>query len=253
MRTRQALLETRVFTDRNGVSDDLDNYSIDENDEDDRRMHIDPILEEALEDERTEKDYEECTEEDLTWEDHAIEPLPVENSLRSGVRYSPLVPTTDEAYRGAINIPIGTKKAGEFLDLMFTPEMLERFVTATNSFVSNKATPDWTPEHSLTVVELKKYFGLLLYMGVVQRPSKKMHWEKNIFGDSFVPSIIPRRRFLAIHYNLHWYDASEMTDEERRARNAADGFWTIADFFDVLAENFMRHFMSVVAFCRLTK
>jgi hypothetical protein len=39
-----------------------------------------------------------------------------------------------------------------------------------------------------------------------------------------------RNRFLDILYNLHWFDASEICDEERQRRDREDGFWAIEDF-----------------------
>jgi starvation-inducible DNA-binding protein len=50
------------------------------------------------------------------------------------------------------------------------------------------------------------------------------HW--NIEGSNF-PQY---HSFLDILYNLHWFDASEICDEERQRRDREDGFWAIEDF-----------------------
>ena len=55
---------------------------------------------------------------------------------------------------------------------------------------------------------------------------------------------MPRCRFLAISLNLHWYNTSKVTpqQQQRQERNAADGFWTVAEFVYLLMQNFQHYY-----------
>ena len=134
-----------------------------------------------------------------------------------------ILPRTRNFRSGAVNIPRETKTPGQFLDLLFNEEVLDRFVVNTNSWVRKQAKPAWTPENDITRKKLKKYFGLVLFMGVVDRPARAMYWETGVFGDDFVKSVMPRNRFDSISFSLHWLDAADVTADERKAKNKADG------------------------------
>ena len=64
-----------------------------------------------------------------------------------------------------------------------------------------------------------------------------MYWETGIFGDDFVKSVMPRNRFDSISFSLHWLDAADVTADERKAKNKADGYWAIDGFVETLALN----------------
>ena len=157
------------------------------------------------------------------WHDYVIHRVEVA-STRTGVSESPTEPTTVRRYRGAKNIPAGTSKCSQFLDLLLTDELLETFVSSTNSYVANQAKPAWNDSAKLTVPEMKLFFGLILYMGVVQRPEQKMYWNKDCWGDPFVRDKIKmsRNRFLAIQYNLHRHDVSQVSNADRARYNRQD-------------------------------
>ena len=117
--------------------------------------------------------------------------------------------------------------------------MLQTFVDGTNSFARNEGL-DFKP---VDMEELKKFFAIILYIGVVKMPEIVMFWSKNsIFRNEVVHRIMSRNRFEAIASNLHWLDASGISAEERKRRNKADGFWTISSFLDDLAGNFRKYY-----------
>jgi len=155
---------------------------------------------------------------------------------------TPFEPSTSKTYAGSRNIPPEVKSYGQFLDLYFTDDIIQHFVENTNSYVARQEKPVWLPDQNIDALELKRFFGAILYMGIVQRPELKKYWEKSYYGDSFMKKLFGRDRFLAILYNLHWFDASEMSDEERQRRNREDGFWVLEDFYEALRLNFMKYF-----------
>ena len=177
------------------------------------------------------------------WEDYDVIDNPTNVTKTKTYLRETLPPTVpgNRKYAGARNIPpTDDPSYGYFLDLLFTDEILDRFVEQTNSYVVHENVAKWS---TLDKPELKKFFGLLLYMGIDQRPCLKMYWmvDKR-FGNNFVPSIMSRDRFLDILYNLHWLDASQMSDAERKRRNREDGYWTVEEFLDLLCQNFMRYY-----------
>ena len=103
-----------------------------------------------------------------------------------------------------INIPMATDRMNpvHFLELLFTNSILQRFVDNTNSFAG------WVEGQRTNVRELKKYFGVVLYMGISTRPSRRMYWENSKYGDPWIKSQFTRQRFFDITRNLHWLDTS---------------------------------------------
>lgn len=167
-----------------------------------------------------------------------------------------IFPPNLRGYRGARFIPTTARTPAQFLGLFFDEEMLQRFVDQTNSYVSKQAKPAWIASNPLTIALLRKFFGLVLYMGIVNRPNRRMYlWQDKIFGDrKVVSNIMSRDMFLNISYNLHWKDTSDVTPQDRYLRNKADGFWTVADMLDSLAEKYRYyyepgHTMSIDEMC----
>lgn len=120
-----------------------------------------------------------------------------------------------------------------------THEILTKLVNATNGYAFCKNANDWT---ALDASELKRYFAIIIYMGIVQRPSRKSYWGGGNFGDSFVPNIMSRNRFFDITLNLHWTNTTNMSEEERKQKNKQDGFWTIECFLSALSANFRYYY-----------
>lgn len=143
---------------------------------------------------------------------------------------------------GAKNIPMGTHTPSQYLELLWTNEIVDTFVEQTNLYAQHQDRPSWSPENGVTREELKKFIGITLYMGISQLPSRRMYWESGIYGSAFVQKSMSRNRFMAINANLHWLDLSYMSDAERIQRNRADGYWTLETFFSMLANNYQTYY-----------
>ena len=113
---------------------------------------------------------------------------------------APIVPILQRtADNGAINIPLRAQSPSQFLELIFTDEILNHFVEQTNLFVSHQDKPAWNiNKNPLTIPELKHFFGLQLYMGVVQRPYRKMYFNASdsIWGDKFVKETMGSKKIV---------------------------------------------------------
>lgn len=96
------------------------------------------------------------------------------------------------------------KSPVEFYSLLVTDTLLQKIVDCTNQFaiakISNmhEATSGarvrrWSPTN---LEEMKRFFGLILFMGLVKLPKLADYWSKdNVIGHSFERTIMPRNRF----------------------------------------------------------
>jgi hypothetical protein len=101
----------------------------------------------------------------------------------------------------------------------------------------------WDEDNRLTLEELKKYLSVELYMDIVIREGDiSGYWSRNMWGDAFVQSVFPRKRFMSIRSNLTWMDTTDIAPADRAARNAADGFWTITTLFDSINQKFKKYY-----------
>lgn len=213
----------------------------DQPDEDDEELHLDPIVQAERDEEIVVPTPDVAWNAEVKWTKHTIEEAPA-TETRQGVIQGHIVPTTTKKYAGAISIPASVKSPADFMNLLWDGFIFARFVMATNLFVSHQPIPSWTPANDLTEPELRKFFGLHLYMGIKRIPDRNMYWSKGIMGDDYVRSVMSRNRFMAIQANLHWTDTSLLTGAERTAKNKADGFWSIRGLLFWLTRNFQRYF-----------
>ena len=213
-----------------------DDFSLHGDDEPIDDLELDPALKDDMEGPET------APVIPTQWRNVDIPPNPSVNLRGRGLSEAAYGPDAPNIRQGAVNIPQNVRRPGQFLDLLFTGEILDQFVTSTNAYVRAQAKPAWPPNKDVTALELKKYFGLSLYMGIVQLPDRKMHWETGIFGGNFPARVKSRKRFCDISYNLHWLDTSNVSPAERAERNKADGFWTVSTFLLLLLQNFQAYY-----------
>ena len=57
---------------------------------------------------------------------------------------------------------------------------------------------------SLEYKELKKFIGVLIYMGIINRPRLDDYWSNSLFGNIFIKKIFKRDRFMEILHNIHF-------------------------------------------------
>ena len=178
----------------------------------DRQLRVDEDGNEVDPDDVGDDDGEEAQE------GAALDPRFRDDSVPDGDIAAPVLSPNGRTYLGPRNIPAGTTEPAHFMELLFSDAILDRFVLNTNTFVAQETARAWEANTALTREELKRFFGLILYMGVVQHPARPMFWSNDIFGDPYVKSIMSRDRFMAISQHLHWLDASDISDDERKRR-----------------------------------
>ena len=110
----------------------------------------------------------------------------------------------------------------DFLKLLLTDELFFEIQESTNEYadrVINTSRPlrrrsvlnTWKP---LTADELRKFFGLVLHMGLIAMPSYKHYWRKDIyFVNQIFPSVMSRERFEGITRFLHFGDRPIAPDD----------------------------------------
>ena len=95
----------------------------------------------------------------------------------------------------------------QLFTLVFTNELVGNIVTETNryaQFCLNERYESW---ECVTIEELYAYFGFLILMGMVNLPSIKDYWRKDVvFNYRPLSSRISRTQFLDIHRFLHFVD-----------------------------------------------
>ncbi|XP_054083710.1 piggyBac transposable element-derived protein 2-like isoform X2 [Zeugodacus cucurbitae] len=89
-------------------------------------------------------------------------------------------------------------------------------------------------ELKCTSVEIRRYIGTLLYLGVLKLPQFKMAWSQNIKLTAITDSI-PRNRFDKIKQCLHFNDNSKQPKKEDLNY---DKLYKIRPLLDIIRENF---------------
>ncbi|XP_046398660.1 piggyBac transposable element-derived protein 3-like [Ischnura elegans] len=101
-------------------------------------------------------------------------------------------------------------------------EILEMIVEQTNIYANQvkglttsrkSRVVDWKPT---TLHEIKKLFGILIYMGVVKMPKLSDYWSKNfIYRNDVAPSHMSRNRFELLLRMLHFSNNEENSNKDR--------------------------------------
>lgn len=164
---------------------------------------------------------------------------------RSGVaRLNPVTYTEflgeSEGARGDFQ---GLTEPIHFFSLFITDDIMSEFVRVTNIYGTNA---HHNKEHNkftkTDLAEMRKFFGLIMYIGLVKVPSLTQMWEDCIIHQPFVSSTMSRNRFMELQRYLHYVDSSEMSNNEREERNKIDGFWPITPLLEKLTVLFQQHY-----------
>ena len=101
-------------------------------------------------------------------------------------------------------------------------------LTRTRSWRLNK----WIPTNKC---EIKKLFGLLIWMGLVKLPEIHLYWSKDpTFAQSFPPSVMPRNRFELLLRMIHFVNNENA--------NVGDRLYKIKPIIDKLKENYGKYY-----------
>ena len=103
---------------------------------------------------------------DRVWEDHNMRNPPLRRNIAEGEPiHGRTLPTYTGGARGAINIPINTRRPIDFFRLYFDDTIMGRFVEVSNIYGRKYYGEE--NGRATTSNELFQMFGILLYMGVV--------------------------------------------------------------------------------------
>lgn len=127
----------------------------------------------------------------------------------------------------------------EYLWLFWNMYIINTFITATNNFAADSERVRWFP---VTTEEFYIFLAMIIWFGINRLPDRAMAWAsgRNPFSNIFISTCMSRHRFNDIMSCWHWQNNFNMTDEERRQRNRANGFWSVQQFIDALDESFLR-------------
>ena len=104
----------------------------------------------------------------------------------------------------------------DVFNLLVDDEVVEYILSETNKFASQCiANTTVTRRSSLNnwkdtnAVEMRQFFGVLIYMGLVPKPEIALYWSKSVlYADPFVPKIMTRERFQMLVRFVHFNDNS---------------------------------------------
>lgn len=136
------------------------------------------------------------------------------------------------------------KKAGpeEYYGLLVSEEFFESIAEQTNLFASQNVTVrqakpgsrshSWKPTDK---TEIKKFLGLILYMGLVKLPKLAYYWSKDkILGQKFPSTVMSRNRFELLLQYLHFSDNLTADRNDRIAK--------IRPIIDALNATFQKYY-----------
>lgn len=115
------------------------------------------------------------------------------------------------------------KEPADFFLSLIDDNIFSYIVNQTNLFatqyvLTNDVAPsarvhNWVPTD---IYEIKRFFGLLLYMGIVRMPSISDYWSQEpMFRNTYVPSIMSRNRFELLLRMVHFADNEENLNNDR--------------------------------------
>lgn len=135
------------------------------------------------------------------------------------------------------------KCPADFYALLVTEHVLNKIVMYTNAYAINKVSLSneaskaarirgWFPTN---LAEIKRFFGLILYMGIVRLPKISDYWTKDkIMGQQFPRTIMSRNRFELLLSMLHF----SQRDEE----NTTDRLHRVKELLEIMNENFKKNY-----------
>jgi hypothetical protein len=190
--------------------------------------------------------------DDFTWqriEVPSAAAAEVERDLRSGHHaYAARdIPKFKLGAARCKDIPASVTSAWDFLGLLLTDELIDMLVVNTNKYArcsvykDTARGKDW---RDVDTLEMKLYLSIVMYMGVVQLPSRAYIFDRGgLFGQEWVFSKMSKYRFNAISRCLHSDAPFDLSQQDRERLNKDDPFWQIDKFCEELCSNFMRYWI----------
>lgn len=133
-------------------------------------------------------------------------------------------------------------KPAEFYSLLVPDSIFEYIAEETNRFalqtLNKSATKSYRMQKWIPTDchEIKRFFGILIWMGIVKLPQLSLYWSTNkCFEQQFVKSIMSRNRFELILRMLHFAN-NEIN------HNKDDRLFKVRHLLDMLNANFKYHY-----------
>ncbi|CAH0713964.1 unnamed protein product, partial [Brenthis ino] len=125
-------------------------------------------------------------------------------------------PTSDEtAMTQNIEERVGGKTPFEVFSLFFSDEVWEQIVGFSKKYACDHNRHLFT----LTVAELKRFFGILLLTGYHSLPAAKLYWSKDEDKNvSIVRNCMSRNKFDSIKENIHLCDNTDLHQNDKFAK-----------------------------------
>jgi len=124
----------------------------------------------------------------------------------------------------------GLKAPIEFFQLFFSDHIFQEICKLSDKYYHSKSYKRQYSSHKRKwktpdLPTMKNFFGILLYMGIVKKPSLKDYWSKNnLFGTPFLNDLMSLDHFLQIRKNLHFVDEDDCDKNDflYKVRNLID-------------------------------
>ena len=118
---------------------------------------------------------------------------------------------------GAAKTSDETKVEQDFLKCFFPDELFEFTARETDRYGFAKHHPPLSDIWEETnISEIKQYFGIRIYMSLVQLPDMKMYWKRDdLFGGFAIADVMSRDRFLKLTRCLHVANNEEVDTTDK--------------------------------------
>lgn len=124
--------------------------------------------------------------------------------------------------KDVFNIPPNTNTPVQLFQLFITDDLIEIMVNETNRYAmqqkenitkQNARILKWD---TVNMVEMKKFFAIIIAMGIVEEPKLNFYWSKDsLFHNEFISKIMSRDRFLIILKCWHFVNNLEDVGEDK--------------------------------------
>ncbi|CAG4938111.1 unnamed protein product [Parnassius apollo] len=144
----------------------------------------------------------------------------------------------------SVRLSVTNQSPADFFPLLVTDGILEQIVECTNAFAIAKITRTaeasksarirkWSPTN---LAEMKCFFSLIIYMGLVKLPKISDYWSKDeIMGQNFPRTVMARNRFELLLQMLHFSQDDDA--------NKADRLHRVKSLLDKLNHNFKSNYI----------
>jgi len=132
-----------------------------------------------------------------------------------------------------------------YFDHRIPPELIEIVVDRANLYTQqivkmprpvtkHARSEEWKP---VTVIEMKKFLGLIFVSGIVRKPKLELYWStRGIFQTPIFPQTMSRNRFQLLHRYLHFNDNNGVGTNE-------DCLYKIRTILDTVVNNFRTNYI----------